>query len=166
MQRYIIVTDKASIIRSNSKLVESFTFTRFCFSLARLFVTLTCCLSYSRSKIFKYIWYFSHLIVTLTCRSKVLTLENIQINLIFCSLIRTLTCRSKLLSLGSKNITYFILYFSRLFVTLSSSRADCALYGRGWAVGQDIYKGVYYALVLTFWNRRKISRCKSETKQR
>ena len=115
MQRYIIVTDKTNIIRSNSKLVESFTFTRFCFSLARLFVTLT--------------------------------------------------CRSKVLSLGSKNITYFILYFSRLFVPLSSSRADCTLYGCGWAGGQDIYKGVYYALVLTVRNPEKIS-CKSGTKQR
>ena len=42
MQRYIIVTDKTNIIRSNSKLVESSTFTRFCFSLVRLFVPLTC----------------------------------------------------------------------------------------------------------------------------
>ena len=33
-------------------------------------------------------------------------------------------------------------------------------------VGQDIWKGVYYALVLTFWNPRKISKCKSKTKQR
>ena len=42
MQRYIIVTDKTNIIRSNSKLVDSFTFTRFCFSFVRLFVPLTC----------------------------------------------------------------------------------------------------------------------------
>ena len=33
-------------------------------------------------------------------------------------------------------------------------------------VGQDIMKGVYYALVLTVSNRRKISNRKSETKQR
>ena len=30
--------------------------------------------------------------------------------------------------------------------------------------GQDILKGVYYALVLTFWNPRKISRYVSKTK--
>ena len=33
-------------------------------------------------------------------------------------------------------------------------------------MGQDIMKGVYYALVLTVGNRRKISNRKSETKQR
>ena len=33
-------------------------------------------------------------------------------------------------------------------------------------MGQDIMKGVYYALVLTVRNRRKISNRKSETKQR
>ena len=43
------------------------------------------------------------------------------------------------------------------FLIFAKSHADCALYGRGWAVGQDIYKGVYYALVLTFWNPEKIS---------
>ena len=73
-----------------------FTFTLFCFSLARLFVTLT-------------------------YRLKVLTLENIQINLIFCSLIRT-----------------FVIVPRRL-------RPLWTWVGGG----QDIYKGVYYALVLT-----------------
>ena len=33
-------------------------------------------------------------------------------------------------------------------------------------VGQDIWKGVYYALVLTVRNPRKISNCLSKTKQR
>ena len=35
--------------------------------------------------------------------------------------------------------------------------------GRG---GQDINKGVYYALILTLWNPEKISNCLSKTKQR
>ena len=70
MQRYIIVTDKTNIIRSNSKLVESFTFTRFCFSLARLFVPLTCrskVLSLGSKNITYFILYFSRLFVPLTC---------------------------------------------------------------------------------------------------
>ena len=52
------------------------------------------------------------------------------------------------------------------FLIFAKSHADCALYGRGWAVGQDIYKGVYYALLLTVRNPRKISNCLSKTKQR
>ena len=51
------------------------------------------------------------------------------------------------------------------FLIFAKSHADCALYGRGWAVGQDIYKGVYYALVLTLLNSRKIL-ILSGTKQR
>jgi hypothetical protein len=37
---------------------------------------------------------------------------------------------------------------------------------RSFRVGTDIDKGVYYALVLTVRNPRKISNCKSKTKQR
>jgi hypothetical protein len=59
-----------------------------------------------------------------------------------------LTYRSKLLSLGSKNKSKLILYFSRLFVTLSLSHADCALYGRGWA-GDKTYIKAF--TTLWFW---------------
>ena len=77
-------------------------------------------------------------ILYIDLRSKLLSLIKIKFYLLFRSLNRTLTYRSKVLSLGSKNKTYFILYFSCLFVTLSLSHADCALYGRGW-VGDKTY---------------------------
>ena len=48
----------------------------------------------------------------------VLTFGNIQINLVFLSLNRNFELRSNLLSLDNKNKNNFILYCSRLLVTL------------------------------------------------
>ena len=65
--------------------------------------------------------------------------------------------------------TIFLVSFCRKnsFVSISfakfvTSYAEMCTLVRMGGVGQDIMKGVYYALVLTVRNRRKISNCKSE----
>ena len=57
----------------------------------------------------------------------------------------------------------FYLLVCKIF---AKSYADSFLERENGRVGQDIWKGVYYALVLTFWNRRKISKTLLKTKQR
>ena len=64
-----------------------------------------------------------------------------------------------LLSLGSKNKMCFYFVLRSLIRNFALVSRRLHSYGCGWAGGQDIYKGVYYALVLTVRNRMKIYFC-------
>ena len=84
---------------------------------------------------------------TLTFGLGVLSLRKIKFYLLFRSLNRTLTSRSKLLSLGNTQINLVFRSLIRNFVLVSRRLRPLWTWVGG---GQDIYKGVYYALVLTF----------------